>query len=116
MAWKLAYVINRHASVSLLESYTAERQPAAEGTMKQAFARLANRVFRDPDIVHDKELPDDTCELGYRYSTGAFVFGDTPVVSAVWQDPHVPSVQIGARHPLVLLDKSRQGISMSSLI
>lgn len=116
MAWKLAYVVNRNASPSLLESYTAERQPAAEQTMKQAFSRLANRVLRDPGVVRDKELPDDTCELGYRYPRGAFVFGDNLAASAIWEDPNIPKVQIGARLPHVALsDKSKQGTSLSTL-
>lgn len=84
--------------------------------MKQAFARLANRVLRDPDVVHDDEQPDDTCELGYRYSRGAFVFGDTPAKSQVWEDPYTFRVQIGARLPHVALwDKSGQGSSLSTL-
>jgi hypothetical protein len=109
-------VIDKKASPSLLKSYTIERQPAAEAIMKQAFARLANRVLRNREIDHEEELPDDTCELGYQYPAGAFIFEGTPSPSTVWDDPHNLHVRIGARLPHVALcDKSRPGVSMSTL-
>ncbi|KAJ5547314.1 hypothetical protein N7494_004899 [Penicillium frequentans] len=116
IAWKLAYVIDKKASPALLKSYTIERQPAAEATMKQAFARLANRVLGEQNINHEKELPDDTCELGYQYPVGAFIFGDTSSPSTVWDDPHNLNIRIGGRLPHVeLCDKSRAGVSISTL-
>ncbi|UDD56934.1 hypothetical protein AFCA_004454 [Aspergillus flavus] len=93
LAWKLAYVINRKASPSLLKSNTIERQPTAEQIMQQAFARLANRVLRDPRINHDEDLPDDTCELGYRHPEGAFVSEQVPPARTVREDPHKSSTR-----------------------
>ena len=93
LAWKLAYVINRKASPSLPKSNTIERQPAAEQIMQQAFARLANWVLRDPRINHDEDLPDDTCELGYRHPEGAFVSEQVPPARTVWEDPHTSSTR-----------------------
>lgn len=112
-------MIDKKASPSLLKSYTIERQAAAEQIMQQAFARLANRVLRDPKIICDKELPDDTCELGYRYPKGAFVSEKTPSadpLTGVWEDPHSPSIRIGARLPHVALrDISRPSVILSTL-
>lgn len=112
-------MVDQKASPSLLKSYTIERQAAAEQVMRQAFARLANRVIRDPNIVRDKELPDDTCELGYRFPRGAFVsekISSADPLHGVWEDPHTPSIRIGARLPHVALrDSSRPEVILSTL-
>lgn len=93
-----------------------ERQPAAEQIMQQAFARLANRVLRDPRINHDEDLPDDTCELGYRHPEGAFVSEQVPPAGTVWEDPHKPSIRIRARLSHVALrDSSRPNAIFSTL-
>ncbi|CEJ60604.1 hypothetical protein PMG11_09173 [Penicillium brasilianum] len=119
LAWKLAYVVDQKASPSLLKSYTIERQAAAEQIMQQAFARLVNRVLRDPSIVCDKELPDDTCELGYRYPRGAFISEKIPPtdpLSGAWEDPHSPSIRIGARLPHVALRDSSRPVAVLSTL
>jgi 2,4-dichlorophenol 6-monooxygenase len=45
LAWKLGYVLNGHASPSLLETYSAERAPVAERIVKRA--NKSSREFAD---------------------------------------------------------------------
>ncbi|GKZ36600.1 hypothetical protein AbraIFM66950_007753 [Aspergillus brasiliensis] len=105
LAWKLAYVLKGLADVSLLKTYTIERQPAAESIMQQAFSRLVNRVLEDKSIVHDEELPDDVCELGYCYRNGAFDYSNVvdKGTSKPWNNPHKPNAVAGARLPHIKL-------------
>ncbi|CEL02180.1 hypothetical protein ASPCAL03352 [Aspergillus calidoustus] len=116
LAWKLAYVLTGKASPALLTTYSTERQPAAERTMQQAFARLVNRVLEDKSVPHEAEIPDDKCELGYRYRAGAFVFPQGHDAEKTWDEPHAPSVQAGTRLPHVnLLDRSKNDKMISTL-
>lgn len=118
LAWKLAYVLKGLADVSLLKTYAIERQPAAESTMQQAFSRLVNRVLEDKTIVHDEELPDEVCELGYCYRTGAFDFGNGKYkgVPKAWGNPHEPNAVTGSRLPHInLIDRTRNDKAISSL-
>ncbi|PYH67654.1 uncharacterized protein BO88DRAFT_426878 [Aspergillus vadensis CBS 113365] len=118
LAWKLAYVLKRLADASLLKTYTIERQPAAESTMQQAFSRLVNRVLEDKAVVHDEELPDEVCELGYCYRTGAFDFdnGKDKGAPKAWGNPHEPNAVTGSRLPHInLIDRTRNDKAISSL-
>jgi 2,4-dichlorophenol 6-monooxygenase len=45
LAWKLSYVLNGHASPSLLDTYSAERAPVAERIVKRA--NKSSREFAD---------------------------------------------------------------------
>lgn len=106
MAWKLAYVLRGIASPSLLQSYTIERQPAAGQIVQQAFSRLVARVLPDKSIPSDEERPDDVCELGYRYTNGAFVYDKDKSRGENWEDPRHPSALPGARMPHIVLKNS----------
>ncbi|KAL4744646.1 FAD binding domain-containing protein [Aspergillus terricola var. indicus] len=120
LAWKLAHVFRGLANPSLLGSYSIERQPAAESTMQRAFARLVSRVLEDKSILHDEELPDDVCGLGYCYREGAFIFenGQDHTNMKKWDNPQTPSAVAGSRLPHVnLVDRSNmKAISSIDLI
>jgi 2-polyprenyl-6-methoxyphenol hydroxylase-like FAD-dependent oxidoreductase len=51
LAWKLAFVTRGIAGPELLETYDAERRPAAALTVEQAYTRYVLRV--------DNSLPKD---------------------------------------------------------
>lgn len=100
LAWKLAFVLSGRAAPSLLNTYTTERQPVVAATVRQAYSRLQTRVMRKtPD---EPELPDITCEIGYRYPVGASIpaegYQDT---NLIWEDPYSPHVNAGSRFPHV---------------
>ncbi|KAH8663231.1 FAD binding domain-containing protein [Ilyonectria robusta] len=100
LAWKLAFVLSGRAAPSLLNTYTTERQPVVAATVRQAYSRLQTRVMRKtPD---EPELPDITCEIGYRYPVGASIpaegYQDT---NLIWEDPYNPHVNAGSRFPHV---------------
>lgn len=104
------------ASSSLLQSYGTERQPAAGQIVQQAFSRLVARVLPDKSIPHDEEHPDDVCELGYRYTDGAFVYDKDDSRSETWEDPRQPSALPGVRMPhLMLKSRSLEDSTLSTL-
>ncbi len=75
LVWKLAYVLHRGASPTLLETFDAERRPVIRATLEQALARL-KRWFRDlggriPETVD--VVPDYDVVFGQRYREGALV-------------------------------------------
>jgi 2-polyprenyl-6-methoxyphenol hydroxylase-like FAD-dependent oxidoreductase len=70
LAWKLALVLQGHASAKLLDSYAPERKPVARFTVEQAFARYVARTApwlqasqRPEPLVDDLNI-----ELGYLYN------------------------------------------------
>lgn len=88
LAWKLAAVIHGRADNSLLQTYTAERRPAAEAVMHNTDAQLALFAARSPG---ERALRDVVSEALLR-----------PGMNAMWArrvtgfaDP-VPRVSTGA--------------------
>ncbi|KAG9659481.1 hypothetical protein KCU64_g3827, partial [Aureobasidium melanogenum] len=119
LAWKLAFVLKDKASSRLLSTYDHERQPGAEFSMQQAFARLVTRVMHGkapPGIRSEPELPDIICELGYRYTSGAFCKGESTDFDKNYEDPYEPYVLPGGRLPHVALICAGKGLSSLDLI
>ncbi|KAH0403046.1 hypothetical protein KCU89_g2529, partial [Aureobasidium melanogenum] len=119
LAWKLAFVLNGKASSRLLNTYDQERQPGAEFSMQQAFARLVTRVMHGkapPGIRSEPELPDIICELGYRYTSGAFCKDESTDFDKNYEDPYEPYVLPGGRLPHVALISAGKGLSSLDLI
>ena len=83
--------------------------------MTQAYSRLQNRVLRQK--ADEPELPDITCEIGYRYLSGAIVRGKyIPGEDQLWEDPYAPLTIAGSRFPHVaLVDSADQTRRISSL-
>ena len=68
--------------------------------------------------MHDEELPDEVCELGYCYRTGAFDFdnGKDKETPKAWDNPHKPNPVTGSRLPHInLIDRTRNDKAISSL-
>ncbi|HYL26266.1 MAG TPA: FAD-dependent monooxygenase [Candidatus Nitrosotalea sp.] len=91
LAWKLALVCHGVADASLLDSYEAERRPAAQmvvqsGDASEEAAALTDPVqresrdttmhwtFTDPGARHNEAVAE--AELNIDYSTSPIVFGD----------------------------------------
>src|SRR5215467_1274746 len=114
LAWKLAAVMERGASLGLLDSYDAERRPVAEATLAQALARLA-AWFKDPS----KRLPPPVkivdelnVILGQAYPAGAFIPGGS---GEIFEDPRHPSGRPGSRAPHVVVERSGEKLSILDL-
>ncbi len=75
LAWKLAHVLHRGASLKLLDTFDAERRPLIRATLDQALVRL-KCWFRDlggrvPETVD--AVPDYDVVFGQRYREGALI-------------------------------------------
>ena len=104
LAWKLALVLQGHASPRLLESYASERKPVARFTVEQAFSRYVARTApwlqatqKTEPIAHDFEI-----EIGYLYGQ-----------ESVHADPRGTRGMPGSRLPHYWLE--RGGARLSSL-
>jgi 2-polyprenyl-6-methoxyphenol hydroxylase-like FAD-dependent oxidoreductase len=74
LAWKLALVLGGKAGEGLLDSYDAERRPAAAMTVEQAYSRYVTRTAPYLGTAGMQPLIDDlNIELGYRYASSAVV-------------------------------------------
>ncbi|RBQ78539.1 hypothetical protein FVER14953_07732 [Fusarium verticillioides] len=113
LAWKLAYVLREKAGPSLLQTYDIERQPVVGFTMRQAYSRLQKRVFRK--VPDEPELPDITCEIGYRYPSAAAAHIQN-ASSDQYEDPYAPLASPGSRFPHVLLARDNSQVSTLDLI
>lgn len=73
LAWKLAGVINGWAGDALLDSYEAERRPAARAladiTVRRQEARFGNKPNED-------DVDDVLCTFGQRYRSSAVIGAD----------------------------------------
>ncbi len=115
LAWKLAYTLHGSAGAGLLATYDAERRPAAELAVEQAYTRYVLRLA--PELGKENLqpiVPEATVELGYRYRSGAVVAGDE-TDSAGFEDPREPSAAPGTRAPHVLLDRDGERVSTIDL-
>ena len=107
LAWKLAHVINRHASPDLLDTYEPERRPVAAFTVEQAFTRYVTRTA--PWLatrVQPAALVDDLqIELGYLYGS--------PL--GIHADPRTTGGVPGSRAPHVWLERRGERVSTIDL-
>jgi 2-polyprenyl-6-methoxyphenol hydroxylase-like FAD-dependent oxidoreductase len=100
LAWKIAMVLSGVATSRLLDSYEAERKPAARFTVEQAYTRYVTRTApylgaRDYEpLVHDFNI-----ELGVVYRSRAMVTDDDDDKSH--DDPRQARGRPGSRAPHV---------------
>ena len=101
LAWKLALVIQGHASANLLDSYAMERKPVARFTVEQAFSRYVARTApwlkssQQPEALMD----DLNIELGYLYNSPIGIHADPRTTLGVpgSRAPHVWLTRAGKR-------------------
>lgn len=103
LAWKLALVCHGHCPDTLLDSYHAERRPAAEVVMASGDAAESAQMVRGPDQRHRRDAAiraafADTAsrhheavaeaELNIDYANSPIVMGDRH--DAVWPGQRLP--------------------------
>jgi 2-polyprenyl-6-methoxyphenol hydroxylase-like FAD-dependent oxidoreductase len=106
LAWKLASVLHGHAGPGLLDTYDAERRPAAALTVEQAYTRYVVRV--DPSLPQDGlmlPLDDAAIELGAVYQSAAVHQPDGRAPEHL-DDPHAHTWTVGTRVPHAVLSGS----------
>ena len=103
LAWKLALVLQGHASPRLLETYETERKPVAQFTVEQAFSRYVARTApwlqssqTTEPLAHDFDI-----ELGYLYGSS----------EGTHADPRETHGMPGSRAPHVWLERRSEGPS-----
>lgn len=116
LAWKLACVVRGEAGTALLDTYDAERRPAGELAMEQAYQRYVTRS--DPDLGMDgvrKAVPDMHVEYN-RYRSAAVVpdpgYRDDGAIDI---DPRRCCALPGTRAPHVELKREGRVISTLDL-
>jgi putative polyketide hydroxylase len=106
LAWKLAHVLNGHATPRLLDTYESERKPVAKFTVEQAFSRYVARTapWLQPTQQTAPLAHDFNIELGYLYGL--------PTVHA---DPRTTNGMPGSRAPHVWLTRKGERLSTIDL-
>ncbi|WP_283807650.1 FAD-dependent monooxygenase [Bradyrhizobium sp. LTSPM299] len=116
IAWKLAYVARGRAGQRLLDTYTAERQPAGMQAIEQAYTRYVTRS--DPDLkVGEVKRAINPLHVEFnRYRSDA-VIPDAALVDdgAIDIDPRKSLGRPGTRAPHVELKQGEKIISTLDL-
>lgn len=115
LAWKLALVLNGHASADLLTTYGQERRPVAKLAVEQAYTRYVLRT--DPSLgtegiqqlVHDLNI-----ELGYLYRSDSIIQSG-PDDGALHMSPRETLGRPGTRAPHLWLESNGERISSLDL-
>jgi 2-polyprenyl-6-methoxyphenol hydroxylase-like FAD-dependent oxidoreductase len=111
LAWKLAMVLRGEAGPELLDTYEAERWPAAYFTVEQAYARYVTRTAPYLGTAGMQPLADDLeIELGYTYDSSAIEGGSTGHGS-----PRESKARPGTRAPHCWLTRNGERISTLDL-
>ena len=107
LAWKLAMVIQGHASPNLLDSYATERKPVARFTVEQAFSRY---VARTAPWLQASQQPEPLVDdLQHRDSATCM----TPF--GVHADPRTTRGVPGSRAPHLWLTRAGSRLSTIDL-
>ena len=112
LAWKFAAVLRGEAEPGLLDTYEAERQPVADFTTEQAYARYVTRTA--PYLGTEGMQPvvgDLDVELGYAYLAGAICDPSPPS----HQNPRESKGRPGTRAPHAWIERNAERISTIDL-
>ncbi|MER7457059.1 FAD-dependent monooxygenase [Micromonospora sp. NPDC126480] len=109
LAWKLAAVLGGWAGEGLLDTYEAERRPAALALADITVARQRARFGEDPGT---EDVDDVLCTLGQRYRSTATV-GARP--DPVYGRELATRAEPGLRAPHLWLDRGGERISVHDL-
>ncbi len=91
LAWKLACVVRGEAGPALLETYDAERRPAGEQAMEQAYQRYVTRS--DPiSAWKASRSPSTTCTSSTTAIARARWFTIRPIATMAWPTS-IPAVR-----------------------
>jgi 2-polyprenyl-6-methoxyphenol hydroxylase-like FAD-dependent oxidoreductase len=114
LAWKLALVLRGAAPDSLLDTYEAERKPAAKFTVEQAYTRYVTRTATYLGATDYEPLAHDfNIELGALYRSAAIASEDDD--PAIHADPRTTSGKPGSRAPHVWLEMNGARVSTLDL-
>jgi 2-polyprenyl-6-methoxyphenol hydroxylase-like FAD-dependent oxidoreductase len=106
LAWKLAAVLDGHASHSLIATYDAERRPIGRLTVEQAYSRYVVRTapYLGTDTV-DPLVDDLSLEIGHRYRSRAVIADrSVPDDGLPYVDPRTSRGLPGTRAPHLWLE------------
>ena len=122
LAWKLGMVLRGEAGPTLLDTYSAERQPIGWLRHQQTFARPDYRRWVGDALAGEPLYGDEAMELGQRVASAAVIAPDDDLPPAaapdVWRGqpgtrvPHVWIMKAGRRVSTV--DLFTQGLSLVS--
>jgi 2-polyprenyl-6-methoxyphenol hydroxylase-like FAD-dependent oxidoreductase len=114
LAWKLALVLQGHASPELLSTYEPERAPVGEFTTEQAYTRYVTRTapYLGTEGIQPV-APELNIELGYRYSSSAICHDGDP--GPLHDNPRESRGRSGTRAPHVWLEQHGARISTLDL-
>jgi hypothetical protein len=118
LAWKLALVLKGMAGLRLLDSYDAERRPAAAFTVEQAYTRYVTRTAPFLGKKDFQPLADDfDIELGYLYRSSAIVSapGDRAAEGQTHEHPSESRGRPGSRAPHLWIQQRGRRISTLDL-
>ena len=118
LAWKLALVLKGIAGPRLLDSYDAERRPAATFTVEQAYTRYVTRTAPFLGKKDFQPLADDfEIELGYLYRASVIVSapGDGIAEGQTHEHPSESHGRPGSRAPHLWIQQRGRRISTLDL-
>jgi len=118
LAWKLALVLQHAAGPALLDTYEAERRPAASFTVEQAYTRYVTRTAPFLGKKDFQPLADDfDIELGYLYHSAAIVpaTADDDAGDRVHEHPSASLGRPGSRAPHLWIQQRGRRISTLDL-
>jgi 2-polyprenyl-6-methoxyphenol hydroxylase-like FAD-dependent oxidoreductase len=118
LAWKLALVLKGVAGAQLLETYEAERRPAAAFTVEQAYTRYVTRTAPFLGKKDFQPLADDfDIELGYLYRSAAIAPApaDEIAESQTHEHPSESRGRPGSRAPHVWIQQRGRRLSTLDL-
>jgi putative polyketide hydroxylase len=118
LAWKLALVLKGIARPALLDTYGAERRPAAAFTVEQAYTRYVTRTAPFLGKKDFQPLADDfDIELGYLYRSPAIAPapGDEIPEGHTHEHPSQSLGRPGSRAPHVWIQQRGRRISTLDL-
>jgi putative polyketide hydroxylase len=113
LAWKLRMVLTGEASPSLLDTYSAERQPIGWLRHQQTFARPDYRRWAGDALAGETLYGAEAMELGQRVSSDAVIAAGSDLPPAA--HPDIWAGQPGTRVPHVWINRRDQRVSTIDL-